>query len=203
MSTRVLLGTPSYRYQCDVRHADHKMMLGAALIRAGMQIGPGSFVSCPVELTRHGMMKSALASNADVLISCDADNWVTEFGQVVAAVEFMRAEGIPYIAFPSMRRNDTSNVQLLSAPGSWARKHAVLEGVHRVHSVGAAFGLMNLAVYRDRWPEGPWWRAEWAGPDDMHSEDVWHCEQLLERMGHRPLCWGGHWAKHADGDIVR
>ena len=198
MSLRVLIGGPSYQYQCDVRRHDHNLALAVALAREGMLLGPCSFVGCPVELARHGVMMQAMGSGADILITSDHDTWVTEPQEVIDAIRYMRAQNAPYIAFPTMKRNGESNVKLLSSPPTWAARSEVQPVPHPVHAVGAAFALHHLGMYRDLWPNGPWFRSTWDG-DAMTSEDVWHCEQLRRRMNSNPIVWGQHWAKHADG----
>lgn len=197
----ILIGGPSYAFQCDQRRADHNMMLAVALTRAGMDVGPCSHVACPVDLARHGVTGAALSSGADVLISSDSDTWVDDYQQVIEAIRYVLAERVPFVAFPTMRRNGTSNVRLLARPRQWTPKQLVPAGPNPVSSAGAAFHLLNLNVYRERWADGPWWKGEWRGAAPM-GEDVWHCEQLHQRMNAQPIVWGDCWARHADGSRV-
>ena len=201
MSLRVTIGGPSYQYQCDARRYDQGIMMTAALCRAGIQIGAGSFVGCPVELARHGVMLQALASGADLLISSDSDTWVDDPQQVVAAIKYMCDTGDPYVAFPVMRRDGTSNVQLLGRPGEFVHRDQVPTCTIDVHAVGAAFVVQNLRWYRDHWATGPWFKSTWDGAS-MTSEDVWHCRQLSEVHDKNPVLWGHAWARHADGTRV-
>lgn len=176
---RVAIGGPVHRdvsplsERTVIRLLARARQYGARVVHCQRERG------CSIDLNRCRLMSAALATNAEWLLSLDADAAVDDVDQLFRMMVDCPRDA-PLIAAPAeVTRAGHWNiiadgVPLLARP----------DGVQVVDCVGFGVVAFNLAWYRKHWPDGmaPWFQTEiqyeiGAGWQ-KYTEDYHHCDVL-------------------------
>ena len=218
---RILLGGPSYRMEVDARHSASLVPFALRLAMPRMVqrkafggrmrdvVTPSPFVvigtayehGTPVALARNGLFRTALESEADVLLWLDSDCSIPmeQIDPIIRAMLLWLAPSAPerpLLGVPAPQRDRRANV--------WTSREDKLTrldldgAVHPCFAVGFGCVAFRLGWYRREWPTAPWFRDSWD--ESMASyvgEDYGHCRALAERDPHGP-CYAGAYVDHHD-----
>lgn len=189
--TDLLLAVPAYRQQCHVGH----LIQTAELVKA---LGPRMAVTwadtCSLDWARNVIVWTALwQAPAKWLLMCDADTYHWGSSEILAMLDEGERRSAAVIG-AAVRVRSTSETPIYNPgqvlPDGTERNLTRDEFVGRVVQVdriGTAFLALNMAFFRECWPDGPWFQsiqvARGRDAPGWTGEDYAFCDQVRKRRG--------------------